>query len=105
MVQIPARIDGEPVVCQFDTVLSTYRFSYVSLNIIETTVKMRSIRYLIADDKAFMIVSGTDVSNDKDVAIPVMMDALDAMQAIASMSRKVIGITEVDSMHYLRGDD
>lgn len=105
MVQIPARIDGEPVVCQFDTILSTYRFSYVSLDIMETTVKIRSIRYLIADNKAFMIVYGTDVSNDKNVTIPVMMDILDAMQAIASMSRKVIGITEVDSMHYLRGDD
>ena len=105
MMQIAARIDGEPVVCEFDTVLSTYRFSYVSLNIMETTVKIRSIRYLIADNKAFMIVYGTDVSNDKNVTIPVMMDILDAMQAIASMSREVIGITEVDSMHYLRGDD
>lgn len=104
-MQIAARIDGEPVVCEFDTKLSTYRFSFISLSIIETRIEMRSIRYLIADDKAFMVVFGTDVFNDMDVMIPVMMDALDAMQAIASMSRKAIGITEVDSLHYLRGDD
>lgn len=105
MMQIAARIDGEPAVCEFDTILSTYRFSFITLNIIETTVRIRSIRYLIANDKAFMIVFGTNVSNDRDVAIPVTMDAFDAMQAIASMSRKVIEMTEVDSIHYLRGDD
>lgn len=105
MVQIAARIDGEPVVCEFDTTLSTYRFSFISLNIRETTIKMQSIRYLISDDKAFMIVFGLDVSSDTLTMIPVMMDALDAMQAIASMSREFIEITEVDSMHYLRGDD
>ena len=105
MVQIAARIEGEPVVCEFDTVFKTYRFSFVSLNIRETTIKMQSIRYLIANDKAFMIVFGLDVSSDKLTTIPVMMDALDAMQAIESMSREAIEITEVDSMHYLRGDD
>ena len=104
-MQIAAKIDGEPVVCEFDTTLSTYRFSFVSLNHIETHINIRSVRYLIADDKAFMIVFGLDTSNDKLVMIPVAMDAFDAMQTIASMSRKVIGITEVDSMHYLRGDD
>ena len=104
-MQIAARIDGEPVVCEFDTTLSTYRFSFVSLNLVETHINMRSVRYLIADNKAFMIVFGLDTSNDKLVMIPVAMDAFDAMQTIASMSRKVIGITEVDSLHYLRGDD
>lgn len=104
-MQIAARIDSEPVVCEFDTELSTYRFSFVSLNVRETRIEMRSVRYLLSVDKAFMIVFGTDVFNDRDVAIPVMMDALDAMQAIASMSRKVIEVTEVDSLHYLRGDD
>lgn len=104
-MQIAARIDGEPVVCEFDTALSTYRFSFISLHLIETRIEIHSIRYLIADDKAFVIVFGIDTSNEKSVAIPVAMDAFDAMQAIASMSRKVINITEVDSMHYLRGDD
>lgn len=104
-MQIAAKIDGEPVVCEFDTALSAYRFSFISLSIIETRIEMRSIRYLISDDKVFMIVFGTDVFNDMDVTIPVMMDALDAMQAIASMSRKAIEVTEVDSLHYLRGDD
>ena len=104
-MQIAARIDGEPVVCEFDTALSTYRFSFISLHLIETRIEIHSIRYLIADDKAFMIIFGTDISNDRDVTIPVAMDALDAMQAIASMNRKAIGITEVDSLHYLRGDD
>ena len=104
-MQIAAKIDGEPVVCEFDTTLSTYRFSFVSLNLVETHINMRSVRYLIADNKAFMIVFGLDTSNDKLVMIPVAMDALDAMQAIASMSREFIEITEVDSMHYLRGDD
>ena len=104
-MQIAARVDGEPVVCEFDTMFSKYRFSFVSLHLMMTEIEMRSIRYLIADDRAVMIVFGIDASNDKAVSIPVMMDAFDAMQAIASMSRKVIGITEVDSMHYLRGDD
>ena len=104
-MQIAAKIDGEPVVCEFDTTLSTYRFSFVSLNLVETHINMRSVRYLIADNKAFMIVFGLDTSNDKLVMIPVAMDALDAMQAIASMSREFIERTEVDSMHYLRGDD
>ena len=104
-MQIAAKIDSEPVVCEFDTTLKTYRFSFISLNVIETMIKMRSIRYLIADDKAFMIVFGLDKSQDKLTTIPVMMDALDAMQAIASMSREFIEITEVDSMHYLRGDN
>ena len=104
MTQIAARIDGEPFVCEFDTTFSTYKFSFVSLHRDMDEVKIRSIRYLIADDKAVMIVFGID-DRDNSVAIPVVMDALDAMQAIASMSRRVIGITEVDSMHYLRGDD
>ena len=104
-MQIAAKIDGESVVCEFDTTLSTYRFSFVSLNLMETHINMRSVRYLIADDKAFMIVFGLDTSNDKLVKIPIAMDAFDAMQAIASMSRKVIGITEVGSLRYLRGDD
>lgn len=104
-MQIAARIDGEPVVCEFDTALSTYRFSFISLNIKETRIEMWSVRYLISGDKAFMVVFGTDVFNDRDVTIPVAMDAFDAMQAIASMSREAIKVTEVDSLHYLRGDD
>lgn len=104
-MQIAAKIDGEPVVCEFDTTLSTYRFSFVSLNLVETHIDIRSVRYLIADDKAFLIVFGLDTSNDRSVTIPVAMDAFDAMQTIASMSRKVIGITGVNSLHYLRGDD